>query len=192
MHVYPCITRTFVSNESRLCNSFSVGSAHGRHRSHRSARGRRERTSALRNGLRPGDLRGRAAAAADRCADGLPRGLGGARACGLRDGAGAAALQPDRLGARRGRADAARLSDGVRGAHAARGRGRLHDARGEDELRPPDHGRHGPHPLRGHRDPQGVARRDRGGEGHGRRREAPRARDDDLPALPAAHRSGDR
>ena len=39
----------------------------------------------------------------------------------------------------------------------------------------------GPHPLRGDRDPQGVARRDRRGEGHGRCREAPRARDDDLP-----------
>ena len=44
---------------------------------------------------------------------------------------------------------------------------RLHDARSEDELRPPDQSRHGPDSLRRNRDPQGLARRDGGGEGHG-------------------------
>ena len=44
----------------------------------------------------------------------------------------------------------------------------------------------GADPLRGDRDPQRLARRDRRGEGHGRRREAPRARHDDLLDLPVA------
>ena len=50
-------------------------------------------------------------------ADGLPRRRVRARPGRLRDGAGPGALQPDRLRARRRRADAARLGDGLRRAH---------------------------------------------------------------------------
>ena len=83
----------------------------------------------------PPDRRRRAAAAPDREDARLraDRGRGGAghvhdRACGV-------PLQPDRRRPRRARARAARLRDGVRGALDARGRRRLHDARGEGELR---------------------------------------------------------
>ena len=93
---------------------------------------------------------------------------------------GPGALQPDRLGARRRRADAPRLGDGLRRAHAARGGRPLHDARGEDELRPPDHGGHRADPLRGNRAAQGLADRDRRREAHGRLRPVAGARHDHL------------
>src|SRR6266508_457678 len=79
----------------------------------------------------------RAASTADSRVDGLLRCLRGAWPCSLRDATGAAALQPDRLGARRRGADAPRLCDGVRRPHLARPGRRLHDARSEDQLRPP-------------------------------------------------------
>ena len=56
----------------------------------------------------------------------------------------------------------------------------LHVARGEDELRPPDHGGHGDDPLRGNGAPQGLADRDRRREAHGRLRPPAGARDDHL------------
>ena len=104
---------------------------------------------ALRNGLHPGDLRGRAAAAAD-------RELMGFRGVSAEPGRAVFEMEPgpqhyNPIGSVHGGV-ALTLLDSAMGCavHTLLERGRrLHDARGQDELRPPDQGRHGRHPLRG-------------------------------------------
>ena len=156
--VYPCITRTSrIGDDSRSLHGVSVGSSAWPTSKPRDPREVAERglelsgmdyVQAIFAGELPpppiAELMGFRGVEAE---------PGRAR---LRDGAGAAALQPDRLGARRRRADAARLGDGLRGAHAARaGVGYTTLEVKTNFVRPITAG-HRPDPLRGHRDPQGA------------------------------------
>ena len=107
---------------------------------------------------------------------------------GVRDRAGRVDVQPDRLGARRHRRDAARLVHGLRGAHDARRRRRLHDDRPAGPLHPRDGRRDRARARRGPR----RARRPAHGDGRGAavrrgRRDADRAR-----RAPAARSSAER